>query len=186
MTGLELKDPAAAVYEVADWAIGPWMSMLIAWAMATVVGIASALPMQVGVARVMYAMGRDRQLPAVLAKVHPVHGTPYVGMLVTAAISILVALLMRNRLDDLTSVVNFGALSGFLLLHASVIALFWVRLRSGRWFVHLAVPLAGMGVVLSVLTGMSHTAMILGLSWLGVGLVYGAILAKRHRVGLEL
>jgi amino acid transporter len=154
--------------------------------MATVVGIASALPMQVGVARVMYAMGRDRQLPAVLAKVHPIHGTPYVGMLVTAAISIMVALLMRNRLDDLTSVVNFGALNGFLLLHASVIALFWVRLRSGRWFVHLAVPLAGMAVVLTVLTGMSHTAMILGLSWLGVGLAYGAILAKRRRVSLEL
>jgi amino acid transporter len=154
--------------------------------MATVVGIASALPMQVGVARVMYAMGRDRQLPAVLAKVHPIHGTPYVGMLVTAAISIMVALLMRNRLDDLTSVVNFGALSGFFLLHVSVIALFWVRLRSGRWFVHLAVPLAGMVVVLTVLTGMSHTAMILGLSWLGVGLAYGAILAKRHRVSLEL
>jgi amino acid transporter len=186
MTGLTLKDPAAAAYEVADWAIGPWMSMLIAWAMATVVGIASALPMQVGVARVMYAMGRDRQLPAVLAKVHPIHGTPYVGMLVTAAISIMVALLMRNRLDDLTSVVNFGALNGFLLLHASVIALFWVRLRSGRWFVHLAVPLAGMAVVLTVLTGMSHTAMILGLSWLGVGLAYGAILAKRRRVSLEL
>jgi hypothetical protein len=107
-------------------------------------------------------------------------------MLVTAAISIMVALLMRNRLDDLTSVVNFGALSGFFLLHVSVIALFWVRLRSGRWFVHLAVPLAGMAVVLTVLTGMSHTAMILGLSWLGVGLAYGAILAKRHRVSLEL
>jgi amino acid transporter len=134
----------------------------------------------------MYAMGRDRQLPEVLARVHPVHGTPYVGMLVTAAISTVVALLMRNRLDDLTSVVNFGALSGFFLLHASVIALCWVKLRSGRWFVHLAVPLAGMVVVLAVLTGMSATAMMLGLSWLGVGLAYGVILAKRRRVNLEL
>src|ERR1700722_18528705 len=186
MTGLTLKDPAAAAYEVAEWAIGNWMSMLIAWAMATVVGIASALPMQVGVARVMYAMGRDRQLPAGLAKIHPVYGTPYVGMLVTAAISIVVALLMRNRLDDLTSVVNFGALSGFLLLHASVISLCWVKLRSGRWFVHLAVPLAGMAVVLAVLIGMSATAMTLGLSWLGIGLAYGAMLAKRRRVDLEL
>jgi len=186
MTGLELKDPAAAAYEVADWAIGPWMSMLIAWAMATVVGLASALPMQVGVARVMYAMARDRQLPAILAKVHPVHGTPYVGMLVTAAISIVVAFLMRNRLDDLTSVVNFGALCGFLLLHASVIGLFWFRLRSGRWFVHLVVPLAGILVVLAVLTGMSRTAMILGLSWLGLGLAYGAVLPMRRRVGIEL
>ena len=186
MSGLALKDPAAAAYEVADWAIGPWMAMLIAWAMATVVGIASALPMQVGVARVMYAMGRDRQLPAGLARIHPKHGTPYVGMLVTAAISIAVALAMRNRLDDLTSVVNFGALTGFLFLHVSVIALFWVKLRSRRWVLHLAGPLAGIVVVLAVLTGMSTVAMILGLSWLGVGVAYGAVLRARHRTDLIL
>jgi amino acid transporter len=186
MSGLTLKDAAAAVYEVTDWAIGPWMSMLIAWAMATVVGTASALPMQVGVARVMYAMGRDRQLPVVLAKIHPVYGTPYVGMLVTAAISITVALVMRNRLDDLTSVVNFGALTGFMLLHVSVIVLFWVKMRSRRWLMHLVVPAAGIAVVLAVLTGMSSVAMMLGLSWLGIGLVYGAVLRKRRRTDLTI
>jgi amino acid transporter len=186
MGGFALKDPAAAVYEVAEWAVGPWLSITIAWAMATVVGLASALPMQVGVARVMYAMGRDRQLPAALARLHPVYGTPYVGMLVTAAISIGVALAMRNRLDDLTSVVNFGALSGFLLLHVSVIVLFWVKRRTGRWLVHLSVPLAGIAVVLAVLSGMSSLAMMLGLAWLGVGLAYGAVLRRRRRTELTL
>jgi amino acid transporter len=186
MSGFELKDPAAAVYEVAEWAVGPWLSITIAWAMATVVGLASALPMQVGVARVMYAMGRDRQLPAALARVHPVYGTPYVGMLVTAAISIGVALAMRNRLDDLTAVVNFGALTGFLLLHVSVIVLFWVRRRTGRWLVHLGVPLAGIAVVLTVLSGMSSLAMMLGLTWLGIGLAYGALLRRRRRTELTL
>jgi amino acid transporter len=186
MNGFALKDPAAAVYEVAEWAVGPWLSITIAWAMATVVGLASALPMQVGVARVMYAMGRDRQLPAALARVHPVYGTPYVGMLVTAAISIGVALAMRNRLDDLTAVVNFGALTGFLLLHVSVIVLFWVKRRTGRWLVHLSVPLAGIAVVLAVLSGMSSLAMMLGLTWLGIGLAYGALLRKRRRTELTL
>lgn len=81
MSGFVLKDPAAAVYELIFWAIGPWAAVLTAWVMATVVGVTNALPMQVGVARVMYAMGRDRQLPSVLAKVHPKYGTPYVGML---------------------------------------------------------------------------------------------------------
>jgi hypothetical protein len=33
---------------------------------------------------------------------------------------------------------------------------------------------------------MSATAMMLGLSWLGVGLAYGVMLAKRRRVNLEL
>jgi amino acid transporter len=184
MSGLTLKDPAAAAYELTDWAIGPWMTLLVAWAMATAAGIASALPMQVGVARVMYAMGRDRQLPAALAKVHPIHGTPYVGMIVTAAISITVALMMRFHLDELASIVNFGALSGFLLLHVSVIALFWVKKRSGRWIAHLLVPVMGIVVVLAVLSGMSSIAMTLGVSWLAVGLAYGTFLRRRR--GTEL
>ena len=186
LSGFAIKDPAAAIYEVVDWAIGPWLSLTIAWAMATFVGLASALPIQVGVARVLIAMGRDRQLPAVLAKVHPKYGTPYVGMLATAAISIGVALAMRYHMDELTSIINFGALSGFLLLHVSVIALFWFKARSGRWIVHLLVPVAGIIVVLAVLSGMSSLAMILGVSWLAVGLAYGTVLTKRRRAELMI
>ena len=186
MSGFSIKDPAAATYEVVAWAMGPAASALTAWVMATVVGVTNALPMQVGVARVMYAMGRDRQLPAVLAKIHPKHGTPYVGMVATTAISITVALVMRYQMDELVSIVNFGALSGFLLLHVSVIAQFWVKGRSGRWFVHLAVPVAGIIVVLAVLSGMSPLAMILGVAWLIVGTVYGGILTSRRRAELAI
>ena len=105
------------MYELAAWATGPWTAVVLAWTYAIVVGLSNALPMQVGVARVVFAMGRDRQLPHVLARIHPRYHTPYVGMLVTAAISLAVALFMKNRLDDLASIVNFGALSGFLFLH---------------------------------------------------------------------
>ncbi len=142
--------------------------------------------MQVGVARVMYAMGRDRQLPAALAKIHPKHGTPYVGMIATAVISVTVSLLMRYQMDELVSIVNFGALCGFLLLHISVIVQFWVKGRSGRWIVHLAIPLAGSIVVLAVLSGMSSLALMLGLTWLAGGLVYGAILVSRRRAELAI
>jgi amino acid transporter len=186
LSGFAIKDPAAAIYEVTTWAIAPWLSLAIAWAMATFVGLASALPIQVGVARVMYAMGRDRQLPPALAKVHPRHGTPYIGMVIASAISLAVALSMRNRMDMLISVINFGALSGFLLLHVSVIVLFWFKRRSGQWLVHLAMPVAGAAVVLTVLSGMSSLAMTLGLSWLAVGLVYGRALMKRHRTELAI
>lgn len=186
MSGFAIKDPAAAIYEVTTWAVGPWLSLVIAWAMATFVGLASALPIQVGVARIMYAMGRDRQLPPALARVHPRHGTPYVGMVVASAISLAVALSLRNHLDELISVINFGALSGFLLLHISVIILFWFKRRSGQWLVHLVMPAAGAAVVLTVLSGMSLLAMTLGLSWLAVGLVYGRVLMKQRRAELTI
>lgn len=186
MSGFAIKDPAAAVYELTEWAIGHWASLLTAWVMATVVGLTNALPMQVGVARVMYAMGRDRQLPTVLAKIHPKHGTPYVGMLVTTVISIAVALAMRFQMDELVSIVNFGALTGFLLLHVSVIVKFWIKERSGQWIAHRVVPSVGIIVVLAVLSGMSSLAMTLGLAWLIVGLAYGMVLAKRRRTDLSI
>ena len=186
MNGLAIKDAASAIYELADSAIGAWASVLIAWVTVTVVGFTNALPMQVGVARVMYAMGRDRQLPAVLAKVHAIHGTPYVGMIVTTAISLTVAVVMRFQMDELVSVVNFGALSGFFILHVSVIVLFWVKGRSGQWVVHLVVPVAGMIVVLAVMSGMSALATTLGLTWLAVGLAYGIVLTRRRRAELAI
>ena len=181
LPGITIKDPAAATYELAAAAVGVWASIAIAWSYAIIVGLSNALPMQVGVARVLFAMGRDRQLPGVLARVHPKYGTPYVGMLVTAALSTGVALAMRNLMDELATIVNFGALSGFLLLHISVIAKFGIGERSRRWFTHWIVPLLGIIVVLAVFTGMSRLAAEVGVSWLVVGLVYGLVLRARRR-----
>jgi amino acid transporter len=140
----------------------------------------------VGVARVLYAMGRDRQLPPALARLHVRYNTPYVSMIVTAVISLTVALAMRNRLDDLATIVNFGALSGFLLLQMSVIAHFGIRLKSRAWFTHWLAPLLGLVVVLAVFSGMSALAMKVGFAWLGMGSIYGLVLRLRHRDSLQI
>jgi len=186
LPGVKLKDPAAAVYELAAWATGPWTAAVLAWAYAGIVGLSNALPMQVGVARVVFAMGRDRQLPRALARIHPRYHTPYVGMLATVSISLAVALLMKNRLDDLASIVNFGALSGFLFLHISVLARFAMRERSGAWMLHWVVPICGIIVVLAVFSGMSGLAAKVGISWLIAGLAYGAALKAMHREELHV
>jgi amino acid transporter len=172
LPGLVIKDPAAAVYELAAWATGPWTALTLAWAYACIVGLSNALPMQVGVARVVFAMGRDGALPAVLARVHPRHHTPYVGMLATVALSLAVALCLKSRLDDLASIVNFGALSGFLFLHLSVLKYFGVARRSRAVIRHWLVPICGILVVLAVFSGMSALALKVGTIWLCLGLVY--------------
>ena len=186
LPGITLHDPAAAIYELAAWATGPWTAAVLAWAYATIVGLSNALPMQVGVARVVYAMGRDRQLPRVLARIHPRHHTPYVGMLVTAAISLAVALYMKNKLDDLASIVNFGALSGFLFLHVSVLARFALKQRSRAWIAHWLVPVCGIVVVSAVFSGMSMLAVEVGGVWLLAGLAYGVWLKAMHRQELDV
>ena len=106
-------------------------------------------------------------------------------MLVTAAISLAVALAMRNMLDELATIVNFGALSGFLLLHVSVLRHFGVRLRSRQLFVHWLSPILGIAVVLAVFSGMSALATRVGLTWLAAGIAYGLVLHARHRDELQ-
>jgi amino acid transporter len=186
MPGIAVKDQSAAIYELAAWATGPWTALVLAWAYAAIVGLSNALPMQVGVARVVFAMGRDRQLPSVLARIHPRYHTPYVGMVFTAILSLAVALFMKGRLDDLASIVNFGALSGFLFLHGSVLARFGLRLRSRVWAAHWVVPLLGIAVVLAVFSGMSALAVKVGSAWLAAGLLYGAILKAMRREELHV
>ena len=174
------------MYELAAWATGPWTAVVLAWAYAGIVGLSNSLPMQVGVARVVFAMGRDRQLPQFLARVHPRHHTPYMSMLATAALSLAVALYMKGRLDDLASIVNFGALSGFLFLHISVVAYFGIKRRSTAWIRHWLVPICGIIVVLAVFSGMSALAVKVGSSWLIVGVVYGLVLKSKHREELHV
>lgn len=186
LSGLTIKDAAAASFELAEWSIGPWASISLAWATATIIGFTNVLPMQVGVARILFAMGRDRQLPEAMARVHPRYGTPYIGMVVASAITLTMALIMRFRVDEAASLVNFGALSGFLLLHVSVLARFGIRARPGQLFSHVAVPLLGATVVLAVMTGMSSLATTLGLAWLGAGLLYGAVLHRSRRDALPI
>jgi amino acid transporter len=186
LPGIAIKDPAAAVYELAAWATGAWTAAVLAWAYAGIVGLSNALPMQVGVARVVFAMGRDRQLPRILARVHPRYHTPYVGMLVTAALSLAVALYMKSQLDDLASIVNFGALSGFLCLHISVLAYFGIQRRSAAWIRHWLVPICGIIVVLAVFSGMSALAVKVGSAWLAVGVVYGLVLKAKRREELHV
>jgi amino acid transporter len=107
-------------------------------------------------------------------------------MLFTASLSAAVALFMKNRLDDLASIVNFGALSGFLFLHVSVLTRFGFRLRSRAWAAHWAVPLLGIVVVLAVFSGMSALAAKVGSVWLVAGLLYGMVLKAKRRQELHV
>lgn len=184
MPGFAIKDAAAAAFELADWAIGAWFAVIMAWVIALTNGFSNPVPMQAGVARVVFAMGRDRQLPGVLAAVHPRHGTPYAAMIATGILSLGVALAMQARIDDLASIVNFGALIGFTLLHVSVIAHFGFRRGSRDFFRHWLVPIAGLTVVLAVLTGMSRIALVGGGLWMAAGLVYGLVLRLRPQDGI--
>jgi amino acid transporter len=179
--GMTFSSPETAFYDIAQRAGGAWLKIITIVAVVLASAIANAMAAQAAVARVLFAMARDGKLPALLAKVHPRFKTPYVSTIGVAVVSLLVGLLFAARIDDLTVIVNFGALSGFVLLHLSVINHFWVRQRSGRWLRHLVCPLMGLSIILFVLYEMDRSAKILGGCWIAIGIVYYSILVLRGR-----
>ena len=175
--GVRFSSPETSFYEIAERAGGAGLRTIAIGANVLASGIANAMAAQAAVSRVLFAMGRDRKLPAVLARIHPRYRTPYVSTLLVAGISLAVGLLFANRIDELTRIVNFGALTGFLLLHLAVIRHYVIRGGSRAWLRHLVMPLAGFGVIGYVLYEMDGAAKVLGAVWIGVGIVYFAVLS---------
>ncbi|MCU1668439.1 MAG: putative transporter [Blastococcus sp.] len=163
-----------AFYSAAEVAGGHWLYVLTAVATAIAWGFANSLVAQAATSRLLYAMARDRQLPGFLAKVHPTRRVPVNATFLVAAISIALGLYMNSRADGITllsTLVNFGALSAFLLLHVSVVVHFIVRKKSRDYWRHLVVPVVGFGILLYVVINAQVAAQRLGFVWLGIGVV---------------
>jgi len=175
--GMRFSSPETAFYEVAERAGGAWLRLVTIIAVVLASAIANAMAAQAAVSRILFAMARDGKLPAILAKVHPRYKTPYVSTLAVAVVSLLVGLFFAERVDDLTSVVNFGALTGFVLLHLSVIRHYLMRQGSGDWLRHGVFPLAGLLIIVFVLYEMDRAAKILGACWIAIGVLYYVVLA---------
>lgn len=174
--GMKFRSPETAFYEIAELAGGPWLRTIVLGAVVLAAGVANAMAAQAAVSRVLFAMARDGKLPAILSRIHPRYHTPYISTLVVAGVSLLVGLFFANHADELSRIVNFGALTGFVLLHLSVINHYFVREKSRDWARHLLMPLGGLVVICYVLFEMDRAAKIMGACWIVVGIGYFVLL----------
>ncbi|HLL66725.1 MAG TPA: APC family permease [Micromonosporaceae bacterium] len=168
-------DPnGTAFYDAADVAGGAWLATLTAVATALAWGIANSLVAQVATSRLLYAMARDRQLPRFLSTVSIKHAVPANAVLLVAAISMGLGLYMASRADGialLSSLINFGAITAFIVLHAAVVWHYLIRHRSRRIFAHLLLPVTGAAILVAVAINANVLAQRIGLIWLGLGVV---------------
>jgi putrescine importer len=137
----------------------------------------SGLAAQAAVARLLYAMGRDGVLPnrvfgLVSERFHtPVFNIALAGIIGLAAIFLDVAMS--------TSFINFGAFTAFTLVNLAVIGYF-LRHRADRlnpWR-YILLPAIGAVIDVSLLTQLDSRALILGLSWLVIGIIYLLVLTR--------
>ncbi|WP_026425961.1 APC family permease [Actinokineospora inagensis] len=172
-------------YDAARVAGGGWLATLTAAATAVSWGFANSLVAQAATSRLLYAMARDRQLPGFLAKIHPTRRVPVNATLLVAGVSLALGLCMSSRDDGVTllsTLVNFGAMTAFLVLHVSVVVHYVVRHRSKDWWRHLVAPVIGFVILGYVVINAKVAAQTMGFVWLGIGAVIlaGLLLTGRR------
>jgi basic amino acid/polyamine antiporter, APA family len=179
--GLGSLEPAAEVY------VGFLASTILL--VATNAGL-------IGLSRLSYSMGQYRQLPEGLRQLHPRFRTPYVAIIVFGGIACLT--MLPGEAEFLGTVYAFGAMLGFTVAHASVVALRVKqpdRERPYRAPLNVTVrgrsiPLAsvlgglGTGIAFLVVTILNFETLVAGTAWLALGMTIYVV--YRRRLGLTL
>lgn len=186
-------DPAGtAFYDAAAVGGGAWLAWLCAFATAIAWGFANSLVAQAATSRLLFAMARDRQLPSFLAKVHPTHKVPVNATLMVAGVSLVLGLYMASRDDGislLSTLINFGAMTAFLVLHVTVINHFIRRCGSKDYLRHLVYPVIGFAILAFVVINAKVAAQVLAFIWIVIGVIVLVTFKAMHRrvelAGLE-
>ncbi len=114
----------APVIAIVDLFEPVWLSDVFRYtvaALATVTLVLACHAAMLGLSRLAYSLTTNRQIPGVLGGLHPRHGTPYVVILVAAALA--TALVVPRDLEALTGIYAVGAMLTFLIAHVSICVL---------------------------------------------------------------
>jgi amino acid transporter len=176
--GPPLAHAETAFYDLAGRAGGEWLRWCTAGA-AVLITVPAALTAQAGLARVVFAMSRDRVLPGLFSRVHPRLLSPYWGALVGGLAAWLAGVAFIDRVADLIRLVSFGALTTFLLLQISVLAHVYRERRDHSWIIRAVLPLAAIVVLAVVIASLDGRAAWLGAAWALAGVVVAV--AQRYR-----
>jgi basic amino acid/polyamine antiporter, APA family len=146
--------------------------------------------------RLSYSMGQYRQLPERLRQLHPKFRTPYVAIVVFAAIACIT--MLPGEAELLGTVYAFGAMLSFTMAHASVIALRInepdaerpyrapgnVRIRGRELPLASLLGVVGTGAAFIAVTALNVETLIVGTAWLLMGVT--TYVVYRRRQGLSL
>ncbi|MGB9780292.1 APC family permease [Caldanaerobacter sp.] len=179
--GYEFADPDVAFFEITKEVGGNWLQMLAVLGTVLAWGIGDTMAAQAGISRVLFSMGRQGHLPKIFARIHPQYKTPYVATIFVALIT--GPLIYLLTLKDITSLVNFGALTSFIAMHLS---LGYIFLTKERKPLAVIMPAIGFIVTAAVWWGLDKLAKELGFIWLILGFIYLAIITRGFRVKTTL
>ncbi len=180
--GSTFADPNSAAFEIARTIGGSLFSSFFLAGL-VVAQFASGLAAQASTSRLLFAMGRDSVLPKrFFGRINPRFRTPAANIVLTGAVGLIA---LKLSVAASTSFINFGAFTAFTFVNISVIGLYLRRRWAGErpaalsW---LVAPAIGAVVDVYLLTKLDDHALVLGLVWLAIGVVYLAYLTRGFRV----
>lgn len=138
----------------------PWLTLLIGLA-----GVSSIFAVIMnshnGIARIIFAMGREQMLPRALARVHPTHGTPTTAIICNTVFAVVVTLVVGawvgafNAYAYLGSLLTLAIIPVYILTNAACIRFFATTARDRRkTFQHVVLPVIGMLIMLIPIYGL--------------------------------
>lgn len=180
------------LFYVAEMTGGRWFTIFYTSGFVLAMGVFNVVATAAG-ARLLYGMGRDDMLPkAIFAKVNKRWQTPHWNIVIIVVLEYILGILLT--VNDITNLINYGALGGFAALNVGVIWLYYVKKKgnspeklgeTSNWVPSSAyfpryflAPLAGFLIVAWVFSSMDRTALLVGTIWLVLGVVYEAIKTK--------
>lgn len=180
--GGEFADTSSAALEIAKQ-IGGNLFGAVFLAGLILAQFASGIAAQASASRLLFAMGRDGTLPRrVFGTLSAKFRTPAANLVMIGAVGLLAMFL---DVATSTSFINFGAFVAFTLVNVSVIVYYFRRRAAGAThnpLLYLVAPAIGAVITSYLLLQLDTRAIVLGLCWLGLGIVVLAVTSRGFKV----
>lgn len=173
-------DVDTAFVHIAGLAGGVMMFRLVNLTL-LVATIGSGMGSQLGAARLLYGMGRNRAIPGFFGEVEPRHRIPRNSVIFVGVVALLGAFAMSYQLG--AELLNFGALIAFMGVNAAALVRYYVRAEE-KSLANLLPPALGFLICFFIWLNLGLTAKIAGGLWMAAGIVYGAIRTRGFRSNL--
>lgn len=168
-----------AFYDAVDLVAPAWFRPVFTLTNALVAIFACLVVSHASSSRLVFAMARDHALPGFLARTTR-RGVPHFATIAVALLTLAIAIGFASHAEMMTSLVTFGALTAYVILHVAVIHSCFLRERTGNWLVHLVSPILGAACLLVILSRTDTMTRWLGLGWLAFGMVVHALMVSRR------
>ena len=183
--GFVFADESSAAYEIAAQVGGNLFTAVF------IAGLCfgqftSGIATQASASRLLYVMGRDGVLPKrIFGKLGKRFDTPVFSILLVAVVGLIATFL---DVATSTSFVNFGAFIAFTMVNVCVVCSYVragederrERFRGGA-LLNIVAPLIGAACCIYLLVHLDMHAVVLGISWLTIGIIILAVLTKGFR-----